>query len=256
MGDMDNTVSVITGASGGLGRKLYELFSQRGSFPIGAARSVDVLADLQRRFGGDFVEYDATSEGSNQRLLDVTFDAVRQQGADHLYFVYAAGQHEKPEILDDGTYTTPEILRELKGKEYLDFLADLNERAPKQLVQGLAESNVPSTFLYISSQAAKEDPWWKMGNSVYGPQKRAVEKALYDVSSPNLEVLATRYPFFDTDMAHGMYDRLVAGGEDLPPKDELFAPVDSVAQATVDLLASGASERFKALDSVVYSYQK
>ena len=255
MGDMEKTISVITGASGGLGSKLYELVSKRGSYPIGAARSVDVLAELKRRFGGEFVEYDATDSGSADRLLKFAFDEVRRQSADRLYFIYAAGVHEKPAIHDDGSYSTPESLREMKGQEYLDFLAEVNEHDPKRIVSGLTDTRIPTTFLYISSQAAEKDPWWELGNSVYGPHKRHVEEKLYGVSSENLEVLATRYPFFDTEMAHDLYENLVSGGEDLPPKDELFASVDDVAQATVDLLATGSSERFSALDSVVYNYE-
>ena len=253
MGDMDGSVTVITGASGGLGAKLYALVSARGSFPIGAARSVDKLASLKQRFGGDFVSYDATDSSSASRLLDAAYARVDALGASRLYVVCAAAQHEDPTIHEDGSYSTVDSIRSLHGQEYIDFLTQLNREDPKRLLAGLS-GVVDSRFLFISSQAA-DASFWELGNSLYGRHKKSVEDVLLSYEG-SASVLAARYPFFDTPMAHEMYDQLVSRGESLPPKEQAIASLDVVAESTVDLLVRGCSERFSLVrGDVVFGFE-
>lgn len=254
MVDFKNSVSVITGASGGLGSSLYELLSERGSFPIGAARSVDVLAELKDSFGGEFMEYDATNPDSSSQLLNLAYEHVNRLGASHLYVIYAAGVHEDA-FDENDDYTTPSSIREAKGEGFIDFMFEVNSFDPVRLLRGLSSSPVDSTFLYVSSQASGAS-FWDKGNSLYGPQKFGVETALGVIpDSDSRRVLATRYPFFDTPMGHKMYDQLVAGGEDLPPKDKAIVSVDDVSYATVELLDSGSSSRFSSVRDRIFSFE-
>ncbi|WP_438444428.1 SDR family NAD(P)-dependent oxidoreductase [Gorillibacterium sp. sgz5001074] len=69
--DLSGQVTVITGASGGLGMALAEEFHKRGAWVVLAARSLEKLREAQQRLGGDcmMVKLDVTQMDSVQTAV-------------------------------------------------------------------------------------------------------------------------------------------------------------------------------------------
>jgi NAD(P)-dependent dehydrogenase (short-subunit alcohol dehydrogenase family) len=149
------------------------------------------------------------------------------------------------------------------------YMKALNQSAPLLLLQGLIKrtsernlwSQLDLRFAFLSSQAA--DPiWWPKGNSLYGPQKHQAEQGLRKLfdNLPNahqsrLSLFCLRYPFVESKMAHKLYEELLQV-EDLPPKSEIFAPIQLVAEETFQLILRGSSSRFTLILPSVYQFSQ
>lgn len=128
-----DTVSIITGASKGIGLAAAHLIHSRGGYVIGLARQRP--AD----FPGDFFTVDLISEANTAEVLQ---QITQKYEIDHL--VNNAGK------------TTSSLLEETTSKEFNDII-QINMRAPMQILQACLPGMTRKGYgrvVNISSRAA------------------------------------------------------------------------------------------------------
>jgi NADP-dependent 3-hydroxy acid dehydrogenase YdfG len=258
--DIKNSVSVVVGASSGLGEQVLRELAKRGSYPVASARSIDILESLADELGGKAVGFDASQTETYDSFLNSVLEIAQNKQAKDILFVYTSGIHEDPVIEEDGSYRYSK--ESDVSDDYQKTMQLVNVHAPKELIKGLHQFTHNIHFLYTSSQAADPE-WWDKGNSIYGPQNKEIEEFLKETKHPdNVKVYTTRYPFIDTPMAHDLYHKLAHVDEFIrkhkassKSPEDLFEPVEEVSESTVNLLHTGELLRFEQVSPIIYNYK-
>ena len=254
-------LALVTGASKGFGKSLALELAKHDYYVVGAARSEDKLISLAEETKSSYITFDGYDINSITNLANKVINLSKDY--DSIDVIAAADQHEDVSIVENGKkrFTTEgDFSEEYKEKAYL-----LAVEGPLALYNAFKKSNLPFNFFYISSQAAgrfKNDlDFWKMGNSIYGPNKAKAE----ELFSQYKNVSSLRYPFLDTEMADKMYEQLkyldpvvhqdFDLSKPLRPKEEIFLPLEPVSLDTVSFVL-GNKESFDKVSGNTYSYVK
>lgn len=273
---------IVTGASSGLGegiakqlvgmlaetstsllvfltaRRLERLEAVRRELVATAPPSCQLVVDVHALDGCD-----GAAVGRYCKRLAATLEKARCQD---VFAVLAAGTHERASSEEDGTwrysveddFTLSEraAMQQLHVDTPLAFwssLANLAAASQAMKASGEADTAARVTLAYISSQAV-ERRWWALGNSLYGPSKRAAEEALVrrweaTCTAPGApSLLLLRYPLVNTPMAGLLYKELLRVDPQCCGPSPTFAQLlpASIAAARL-LVARGdltASEEF------------
>ena len=253
-------LALVTGASRGFGRSLALELAKRDYHIVGAARSEDKLIELAKETKGSYITFDGSNVASINDLANKVMGMSKDY--DSVDVIAAADQHEDVSITENGKkrFTTEgDFSEDYKEKAYL-----LAVEGPLALYNAFKKGNLPFNFFYISSQAAgrfKNDlDFWKMGNSIYGPNKAKAEELLSQYEN----AFSLRYPFLDTEMADKMYKQLANLdpvvhqdfdlSKPLRPKEEIFLPLEPVSINTVNFIQNN-KEAFEKVSNNVYSYK-
>jgi len=243
---MAEVALVVTGASSGLGEGLarelvWELAAGAGRLRVFlSARRLERLQAVREQLLSVAVaacrlevEVDAV-DGSNAAAVEQYCAALRQRfdagngggRVTRVVALLAAGSHERASTKgaggwrysEEGDFSAAErqAAWQLNVATPLRFFACLSSWAATAAAQAVDEStrDVRCTLAYLSSEAV-EAKWWALGNSLYGPAKRAAEagllaelaKAARGPCRTRLALL--RYPLVDTPMASALYGQLL-----------------------------------------------
>jgi short-subunit dehydrogenase len=228
---LEQSIVLVTGATGGIGRAIARALHQRGANVVLTARRVNMLDEIARELGDrvEVVGADLSNRPDVERLgqrLDI--DVLVANAA-----VPAAGRLQ--------TFTPRELDRAL----------DVNVRAPMQLTLALMPRMVErgsGHLVYVSSLAGKVASG---GSSVYSATKFAVRGFGYSLSEELRETgvgVTTVFPGFirEAGMFHESGAKLPRGVGTRTPQDVAKAVIEGIDRnrAEIDVapfsLSSGA----------------
>ncbi len=253
-------LALVTGASKGFGKSLALELAKRNYHIIGAARSEDKLIELAQKTKGGYITFDGYDINSINSLANKVI--LLSKDYDSVDVIAAADQHEDVSVTENGKkrFTNKSDFSE----EYKEKAYSLAVEGPLALYKAFKNSDLDFNFFYISSQAAARFKnnldFWKMGNSIYGPNKAKTEELLLQYENAS----SLRYPFLDTEMADKMYEQLADLdpvvhqdfdlNKPLRPKEEIFLPLEPVSINTVKFIQDN-KESFEKVSGNVYSYK-
>lgn len=214
---------LLTGASGGLGGSIARELARRGAEVVLTARRADVLDALSASTGGEVVVADLANPADVERL------AAAAAECDIL--VLNAGVGDDPALADE-------------SPEHVDFVLDVNLRAPIQLAvafaqRKLAEGRPASIVLVGSLSGLAATPNTRMYNATKFGLRGFAHALRQDLDGTGIGVSLVS-PGFIRDA--GMF---AAGDVDLPPGVRTKSPQD-VANGVVKAIESNAAEVFVA----------
>lgn len=230
--DLSGKNVLITGASRGIGAGLARAFGAEGARVIGAARSVDAVAEVVQPHGGVAVSLDAADLAD----VDGFIDRVEQA-------------HGPIDILINNAGIEVSSLFEDMTSEQINQLITVNLLAPMQLTHQVLPKMLArgkGSLVYTSSVAAAG------GNptlSTYAASKagltRFAESVRMELTHDDIDVTILHLGPVDTEM----WDRIDDGGDDnvLVRRGEKLgvlsvASVDEVCSAVVKAVRSGKRE--------------
>ena len=227
---MSRTITLVTGASRGIGKAVAKRFAKEGHFVIGTATSEKGAALIN-----DYLQ----DSGGIGRVLDVRDAAHIEKLFEEIESVYGAVQV----LVNNAGITQDGLLMRMKAEDW-DNVIDTNlssvYRMSKRAIRGMMKSR-RGRIINISSVVAQMG---NAGQSNYAATKAGVEgfsrTLAREIGSRQITVNSVAPGLIETDMTDEMDERLLNSMLDAVPIGRLGQPED-IAAAVLFLASDEAS---------------
>lgn len=227
---MSRTITLVTGASRGIGKAVAKRFAKEGHFVIGTATSEKGAALIN-----DYLH----DSGGIGRVLDVRDAAHIEKLFEEIESVYGAVQV----LVNNAGITQDGLLMRMKAEDW-DNVIDTNlssvYRMSKRAIRGMMKSR-RGRIINISSVVAQMG---NAGQSNYAATKAGVEgfsrTLAREIGSRQITVNSVAPGLIETDMTDEMDERLLNSMLDAVPIGRLGQPED-IAAAVLFLASDEAS---------------
>ncbi len=227
---MSRTITLVTGASRGIGKAVAKRFAKEGHFVIGTATTEKGAALIN-----DYLH----DSGGIGRVLDVRDAAHIEKLFEEIESVYGAVQV----LVNNAGVTQDGLLMRMKSEDW-DNVIDTNlssvYRMSKRAIRGMMKSR-RGRIINISSVVAQMG---NAGQSNYAATKAGVEgfsrTLAREIGSRQITVNSVAPGLIETDMTDEMDERLLNSMLDAVPIGRLGQPED-IAAAVLFLASDEAS---------------
>ncbi len=227
---MSRTITLVTGASRGIGKAVAKRFAKEGHFVIGTATTEKGAALIN-----DYLH----DSGGIGRVLDVRDAAHIEKLFEEIESVYGAVQV----LVNNAGITQDGLLMRMKAEDW-DNVIDTNlssvYRMSKRAIRGMMKSR-RGRIINISSVVAQMG---NAGQSNYAATKAGVEgfsrTLAREIGSRQITVNSVAPGLIETDMTDEMDERLLNSMLDAVPIGRLGQPED-IAAAVLFLASDEAS---------------
>ena len=227
---MSRTITLVTGASRGIGKAVAKRFAKEGHFVIGTATSEKGAALIN-----DYLQ----DSGGIGRVLDVRDAAHIEKLFEEIESVYGAVQV----LVNNAGITQDGLLMRMKSEDW-DNVIDTNlssvYRMSKRAIRGMMKSR-RGRIINISSVVAQMG---NAGQANYAATKAGVEgfsrTLAREIGSRQITVNSVAPGLIETDMTDEMDERLLNSMLDAVPIGRLGQPED-IAAAVLFLASDEAS---------------
>lgn len=227
---MSRTITLVTGASRGIGKAVAKRFAKEGHFVIGTATSEKGAALIN-----DYLQ----DSGGIGRVLDVRDAAHIEKLFEEIESVYGAVQV----LVNNAGITQDGLLMRMKTEDW-DNVIDTNlssvYRMSKRAIRGMMKSR-RGRIINISSVVAQMG---NAGQANYAATKAGVEgfsrTLAREIGSRQITVNSVAPGLIETDMTDEMDERLLNSMLDAVPIGRLGQPED-IAAAVLFLASDEAS---------------
>ena len=227
---MSRTITLVTGASRGIGKAVAKRFAKEGHFVIGTATTEKGAALIN-----DYLH----DSGGIGRVLDVRDAAHIEKLFEEIESVYGAVQV----LVNNAGITQDGLLMRMKSEDW-DNVIDTNlssvYRMSKRAIRGMMKSR-RGRIINISSVVAQMG---NAGQSNYAATKAGVEgfsrTLAREIGSRQITVNSVAPGLIETDMTDEMDERLLNSMLDAVPIGRLGQPED-IAAAVLFLASDEAS---------------
>lgn len=227
---MSRTITLVTGASRGIGKAVAKRFAKEGHFVIGTATTEKGAAQID--------EYLHDSGGIG-RVLDVRYTAQIDKLFEEIESVYGAVQV----LVNNAGITQDGLLMRMKDEDW-DNVVDTNltsvYRMSKRAVRGMMKAR-RGRIINITSVVAQMG---NAGQSNYAATKAGVEgfsrTLAREIGSRQVTINCVAPGLIETDMTDELDERLLNSMLDAVPISRLGQPED-IAAAVLFLASDEAS---------------
>ena len=227
---MSRTITLVTGASRGIGKAVAKRFAKEGHFVIGTATTEKGAALIN-----DYLH----DSGGIGRVLDVRDAAHIEKLFEEIESVYGAVQV----LVNNAGVTQDGLLMRMKSEDW-DNVIDTNlssvYRMSKRAIRGMMKAR-RGRIINISSVVAQMG---NAGQSNYAATKAGVEgfsrTLAREIGSRQITVNSVAPGLIETDMTDEMDERLLNSMLDAVPIGRLGQPED-IAAAVLFLASDEAS---------------
>ncbi len=234
MGNLQDRIAIVTGASRGIGRSVAQNLAEQGAKVYACARSEDALAVLS----GEVKDSGATGE-----VIPFVLDVGDQSAIDALVGK-VTGQHERIDILvNNAGITRDGLLMNMEDDQFDDVIAT-NLRSVFRLTRAVSRHMVRARKGRIINVASVSGVMGNPGQSNYAASKAGVigftKSVAKELARRGITCNAIAPGFIMTDMTSVLPDAVKGKYKELIPMQR-FGEADEISSVVAFLASDSAS---------------
>jgi 3-oxoacyl-[acyl-carrier protein] reductase len=230
-GSLAGKVSVVTGASRGIGRSIATTLAAQGATVVAAARDEAKLAEVVREI-----------EGQGGKAMAITLNVSDPASVDGVFARILEAQGRIDHLINNAGITRDNLLLRMKPEEWQDVLTT-NLSSCFYCTQAVMKPMLKARSGRIVNVTSVVGLMGNAGQANYAASKAGIigftKSVAREIASRGITVNAIAPGFIETDMTHAMTDKAKEGLIGSIPLGRVGKPED-IAAAVAFLVSDAA----------------